>query len=43
MNLRISPELKRQVVEYAERSGLNINAAAIVLLQTGVRIEGRKR
>jgi hypothetical protein len=32
LNLRVSPELKRQVEGYAEFKGISVNAAAIRLL-----------
>ena len=43
LNLRVSPELKRQVEEYAKLKGISINAAAILLLDAGVRAERRRR
>ncbi|MFI7073561.1 hypothetical protein [Micromonospora sediminicola] len=43
LNLRVSPELKRQIEEYAARAGLSITAAAVVLLAEGLRAERRKR
>lgn len=43
MNLRIAPELKRQVEDYAAQTGISINAAAAVLLAEGLRAERRKR
>lgn len=43
MNLRVGSEVKRQVVEYAQKAGLSINAAAIVLLIEGLRAERGKR
>lgn len=42
LNLRVSPELKQRVVEYAERIGVSINAAACLLLTEGLRAEGRR-
>lgn len=39
LNLRISPELKRQVTEYSQRLGISINAAAAVLLARAVAAE----
>lgn len=43
MNLRVAPELKRQVGEYAREKGISINAAASVLLAAGLRAERRRR
>ncbi|GHH62613.1 hypothetical protein GCM10017673_02140 [Streptosporangium violaceochromogenes] len=43
LNLRVSPELKRKIEEYAARTGISINAAACVLLAEGLRAERRKR
>jgi len=43
LNLRVAPELKRQIEAYAQRVGISVNAAACVLLAEGVRAEGRKR
>lgn len=43
LNLRVSPELKQQVEEYAQVKGVSINAAAILLLAEGIRAERRKR
>jgi predicted HicB family RNase H-like nuclease len=37
LNLRVSPDLKRQVEEYADRFGISINAAASVLLTEALR------
>jgi predicted HicB family RNase H-like nuclease len=42
LNLRVSPEIKRQVEEYAQRAGISINAAASVLLAEGLRAERRR-
>jgi predicted HicB family RNase H-like nuclease len=42
LNLRVSPSLKRQIEEYAERVGISINAAACVLLAEGLRTERRR-
>ncbi|MEU6241580.1 toxin-antitoxin system HicB family antitoxin [Streptomyces sp. NPDC047024] len=42
LNLRVAPELKRQIEEYAERVGISINAAACVLLAEGLRVERRR-
>ncbi|MGJ6963204.1 toxin-antitoxin system HicB family antitoxin [Streptosporangium sp. G11] len=42
LNLRVSPEVKRQIEQYAARTGISINAAA-VLLAEGLRAERRKR
>jgi predicted HicB family RNase H-like nuclease len=43
LNLRVSPELKRQIEEYAAQTGISINAAACVLLAEGLRAGRRKR
>lgn len=43
MNLRVGPEVKRQVEEYARNAGLSINAAAIVLVVEGLRAERCRR
>jgi predicted HicB family RNase H-like nuclease len=43
LNLRVVPELKRQIEEYARKTGISINAAAAVLLAEGLRAERRKR
>jgi predicted HicB family RNase H-like nuclease len=42
LNLRVPPELKRQVEEYARRAGISVNAAACVLLAEGLRTERRR-
>jgi predicted HicB family RNase H-like nuclease len=42
LNLRVSPDLKRQIEAYAERVGISINAAACVLLAEGLRIDQRR-
>jgi predicted HicB family RNase H-like nuclease len=43
LNLRVSPELKRQVEAYAATTGISVNAAASVLLAEALRTERRKR
>ncbi|MBA9007552.1 toxin-antitoxin system HicB family antitoxin [Thermomonospora cellulosilytica] len=43
LNLRVPPELKRRIIEYAEQVGISINAAAVVLLTEGLRAEERRR
>jgi len=43
LNLRVPPELKRQIEEYAAQAGISINAAACVLLAEGLRTERRRR
>lgn len=43
LNLRVAPEIKQQVEEYAQRAGISINAAASVLLAEALRAERRKR
>lgn len=40
LNLRVAPDLKRRIEEYAARTGISINAAASVLLDKGLRAEG---
>ncbi|MGK5446615.1 toxin-antitoxin system HicB family antitoxin [Streptomyces radiopugnans] len=42
LNLRVPPDLKRQIEEYADRVGISINAAACVLLAEGLRMERRR-
>lgn len=42
LNLRVPPELKQQVEEYAEVKGVSTNAAAILLLAEGLRVERRR-
>jgi len=39
LNLRVPPDLKRQVEEYAERAGISVNAAACVLLGEALRAD----
>jgi predicted HicB family RNase H-like nuclease len=43
LNLRVSPEMKRQIEVYAAQTGISINAAACVLLAEGLRAGRRKR
>jgi hypothetical protein len=43
LNLRVPPELKRRVEEYAQAKGVSVNAAGILLLAEGLRAERRKR
>ncbi|WP_158088779.1 toxin-antitoxin system HicB family antitoxin [Thermoactinospora rubra] len=43
LNLRVPPELKRQIEEYAAQTGISINAAACVLLGEALRTEQGKR
>jgi len=43
LNLRVPPELKQQVDEHAEVKGVSINAAAILLLAEGLRVERRRK
>ncbi|MEU7416705.1 toxin-antitoxin system HicB family antitoxin [Streptomyces antibioticus] len=43
LNLRVPPELKRQIEEYAHRAGISINAAACVLLADALRVERRRQ
>jgi predicted HicB family RNase H-like nuclease len=42
LNLRVPPDLKRQVEEYAARLGISVNAAACVLVTEGLRAEKRR-
>jgi predicted HicB family RNase H-like nuclease len=42
LNLRVSPELKRRVEEFADRAGISINAAASLLLAEGIRVQRRR-
>jgi predicted HicB family RNase H-like nuclease len=42
LNLRVSPEIKRQVEACAEENGVSINAAACVLLTKALRAERKK-
>lgn len=37
LNLRVAPDLKTQIDEYARRLGISINAAGAVLLTEGLR------
>ena len=39
LNLRITPAIKADVVEFAERNGLSLNGAASLLLVTALRLE----
>jgi predicted HicB family RNase H-like nuclease len=43
LNLRVSPDLKRLVEEYARRAGISVNAAACVLLTEALRTDRRRR
>jgi predicted HicB family RNase H-like nuclease len=43
LNLRVTPELKQAVVEYAARFGITLNAAAAVLLTKALESEARQR
>ena len=43
LNLRVAPEIKQQVEEYAQRTGISINAAASVLLGESLRAERRRK
>ncbi|RZB19531.1 toxin-antitoxin system HicB family antitoxin [Streptomyces sp. F001] len=43
LNLRVPPDLKRQIEEYAHRAGISINAAACVLLADALRLERRRK
>ncbi|WP_326794224.1 toxin-antitoxin system HicB family antitoxin [Streptomyces sp. NBC_01808] len=42
LNLRVPPDLKRQIEAHAQRMGISINAAACVLLAEGLRVEKRR-
>ncbi|GAB3713801.1 hypothetical protein GCM10028793_49540 [Nocardiopsis oceani] len=42
LNLRVPPDLKRNIEAHAERMGISINAAACVLLTEGLRAERRR-
>jgi predicted HicB family RNase H-like nuclease len=42
LNLRVSPDLKRQIEAYAQRVGISVNAAACVLLAEALREERRR-
>jgi hypothetical protein len=37
LQLRVSPDLERQVEDYGRRTGMNLNSAAIALLVEGLR------
>ncbi|WP_157987113.1 toxin-antitoxin system HicB family antitoxin [Streptomyces atratus] len=43
LNLRVPPDLKRQVEEYADETGISINAAACILLAEALRVEWRRK
>lgn len=43
LNLRVPPDLKRQVEAYAQQMGISANAAACVLLAEALRAERRKK
>ncbi|MGW1745741.1 toxin-antitoxin system HicB family antitoxin [Streptomyces sp. NPDC002092] len=43
LNLRVPPDLKRQVEEHADQAGISINAAACILLAEGLRAERRRK
>lgn len=42
LNLRVPPDMKRQVEAYAERAGISVNAAACVLLTEALRTDQRR-
>jgi predicted HicB family RNase H-like nuclease len=42
LNLRVPPDLKRQVEAYAKRLGISVNAAASILLAEGFRAEQKR-
>lgn len=42
LNLRVSPDLKRQIEAYAQRVGISINAAACILLTEQLREENTR-
>lgn len=39
LNLRVGPELKQRIRDYARVTGITLNAAASVLLDRGLRAE----
>ena len=39
LNLRLSPNLKRKVEDYAARTGISLNAAASILIDKGLTSE----
>ncbi|MEU5952813.1 hypothetical protein [Streptomyces sp. NPDC047525] len=41
--MRVPPDLKKQVEEYAHQMGISINAAACVLLADALRLERRRQ
>jgi hypothetical protein len=43
INLKVSAELKRQVVEYAAEFGISTNAATAILITEGLRAVRRQR
>ncbi|MET9916811.1 toxin-antitoxin system HicB family antitoxin [Streptomyces sp. NPDC006435] len=43
LNLRVPPDLKRQVEEYADAAGISINAASCILLAEALRMERRRK
>lgn len=43
LNLRIPASLKRQISDYADDSGVTINAAATLLLAAALKAERRRR
>ncbi|MGP4088170.1 hypothetical protein [Streptomyces sp. KR55] len=43
LNLRVPPDVKRQVEEYARGAGISLNAAACVLLADALRRERRRQ
>jgi predicted HicB family RNase H-like nuclease len=42
LNLRVPPEVKRQVEAYAKQLGISVNAAASILLVEGFRAEQKR-
>lgn len=42
LNLRVPPDVKRQVEAYAERAGISVNAAACVLLTEALRADRQR-
>lgn len=42
LNLRVPPELKQRVVEYANQNDLSYNKAACILLGKGLQTAARK-
>lgn len=43
LQLRVSPEIREAVRDYAAQTGMNLNAAAIALIREGLRTERERR